>query len=226
MAGESMTLKLINANAVVAARQFNPSVFSQIWLVQNGILNESDLEDEFAFTPAFAQVGTKEFALLVLPERLQFVPRVDEEDRKQLILQKVGRIVEALPHTPFFAMGMNFTLHLFPEKTDVKDLTRSLFFVKDSSLHREFDTADARFGGYLSKDALGCRLKFEVKPGYGQMEGVDAPEHFIMMECNFHHDLEPGPKTAGEIMSILGQWDAALALAKRLAAAICERDGK
>src|SRR5437899_1423114 len=104
-----MGLTLVGSNAVVVARQFNPSVLSQIWLVETGILQTTDFGGEFAFTPLFSQVTTKDFTLLVIPERLQFVPTVDENRQRAFIIEKVGAIVKALPHTPYTAMGMNFT---------------------------------------------------------------------------------------------------------------------
>lgn len=218
-----MTLKLVSANAVVTARLFNPSVFSQIWLVQNGIAREADFKDDFAFTPAFAQVNTEAFVLLILQERLQFIPRVEETKQQELILDKVGRIVRALPHTPFQALGMNFSFSFVP-RTDVREFTRSMFFVPGSPIHTEFDTQDARFGGYLSKDVLGCRLKCEVKPALAKLE-ADSPEvHCLAMEFNYHLDLKPCPESADEIYAMLGQWNNAFALAWRLAQKIAERD--
>ena len=37
-----MSSELINSNVVIAAQQFNPTVFSQIWLLRNKILRKDD----------------------------------------------------------------------------------------------------------------------------------------------------------------------------------------
>ena len=70
-------------------------------LVQiTGIVPEGGFGDDFAFTPMFSQVVTDRFSLLVIPERLQFTPKVPVEEQKPLIVEKVGAFVRALPHTP------------------------------------------------------------------------------------------------------------------------------
>ena len=47
-----MPSELVNSNVVIAAQQFNPSVFSQIWLFRNNIVREDELlEGQHLFTP-------------------------------------------------------------------------------------------------------------------------------------------------------------------------------
>src|SRR5207248_54900 len=101
----------------IAARQLNPSVFNQLWLVRNELVGEGELEPGWVFTEPLVQVRTRQFVLLVVPEQLQFVPLIEGEAVEHLIMDKVGRIVTRLPHTPYTAIGFNFVWHMVPEET-------------------------------------------------------------------------------------------------------------
>src|SRR5271166_1761428 len=106
-----MLNQLVGASVVITARQFNPSVMSQLWLVRQGLLAEDQMLPNFVFTDLLVQVRTQNFSLLVVPEQFQFFPQAKESEQQELIQQKVGRIVRSLPHTPFKAVGLNFTWH-------------------------------------------------------------------------------------------------------------------
>src|SRR5258707_9842242 len=99
-------MPLISENVVVTANQFNPTIVTQLWLVQNGILTAD--EGPGIYVPGFVQVKAREFELLVLLDRLQFVPTSEPGKRAELVAEKVGTIVRTLPHTPYVAAGLNF----------------------------------------------------------------------------------------------------------------------
>jgi len=206
-----MTIELAGANVVVAANQFNPTVFSQLWLVRNGLLAEEDFGPGFLFSQAVVQLATPQFLLLVVPSQLQFTPSEQIQAQQGLIIEKVGRIVERLPHTPYVAIGLNFVWHLRDEHTRIEELSRDLFFKNDSDLYRRFDTQDARFGAYLSRNFLGCRLKLDVKPISLDESGHDEMQR-LQFAFNFHRDLGDGAEEASRrIQDMLGRWDEARA---------------
>jgi len=219
-----MKLHLVDSNVVVVANQFNPSVFSQLWLTKHGLATEEEVGGEdCAFTNVFAQVITPRFALVVAPNLLQLMVRPGVEDQQKLVEEKIGKVVELLPHTPFSAVGLNFRYHAKPEKADVHSLTRGLFFVEHSPLHRAFDMPDAMFGGYLSKNVLGCRLRLDVKPVFAPLEEGSPPEDLLLLGFNFHHDLSQ--TTGGDaIRTAVAKWNEALSEAQRIADAVAEKD--
>src|SRR3954452_10956137 len=106
-----MSIQLAGSNVIIAARQFNPTVFSQLWLVRNELLAEEDFGPGYLFSEAVVQMATPQFLMLVVPSQLQFSPTDQVEDQQALIRGKVGRIVERLPHTPYVAVGLNFVWH-------------------------------------------------------------------------------------------------------------------
>ncbi len=216
-----MRTELVGSSVVIVANRFNPSVVSQLWLVRNGLLAEDELAQGSIFADPLVQVLTPHFILVLTPEQMQFIPTGPEGDRAGLIADKVGRLVELLPQTPYRALGLNFTYHLRPEAGDVRQLARRLFFKDGTPIFREFDCDDANFGAYLSKDALGFRLKLDMKP----MNGIDKEGqtvYFFQVLFNFHADLEHAVGTVEHIRTLLGRWGEAADEAARLAARITE----
>ncbi|MHB1424084.1 MAG: hypothetical protein ACYC3I_12980 [Gemmataceae bacterium] len=191
-------------SAVVAvAQQFNPSVISQLWLVQNGLVGGDEFQPGCIFTDMIVQVRSRQFHMLVVPEQLQFVPNVPAGEEQGLIVDKVGTIVRTLPHTPFRALGLNFNWLLVPPDGDVARLTRQLFFREGPALYRHFATGDAHFGAYLSKDSLGFRLKLDVKPTLVLDE--NRPQGRVLFAFNFHADLRED--AAQQIDAHLLRWN-------------------
>lgn len=203
-----MSVELVGSNLVIAARHFNPSIFSQLWLVRNGILGEPEFQAGCVFTDQVANIESGQFGLLVVPPQLQFVPKVAAEDEGKLVVTKVGKIVRTLPHTPYIAVGLNFFWHVEPEDGNVPALTRSLFFSPQHRICQLFGSDDARFGAYFSKDVLDCRLKLDVKP-IRRQTGEESKE-FVQFAFNFHLDLpQEGNQTVEAIERQLGIWDEA-----------------
>jgi hypothetical protein len=160
-----MPSRLVGSNVVIVARYFNPSVFSQLWLVRNGVVEEDGFLGGCLFSDEVVKVETRDFGLLVIPPQLQFQPRVASDREADLVASKVGSMVRTLLHTPYAAVGLNFAWHVWSEGEGLHGLSRSLFLCPSGPFAESFGQAeDALFGGYFSKDTLGCRLRLDVKP--------------------------------------------------------------
>jgi len=140
------------------------------------------------------------------------------------VSRKVGKFVALLPHTPYVAVGLNFHFQVTPERLTMEAFTRGLFFSPRNPLHNFFDAPDAQFGGYASRDVMDCRLKLEVKPGFGQLINEDKPKHFVLMAFNFHTDLEKDEKPVERIGSAIARWDEANRLAHEIAQTVVEKE--
>ena len=202
-----MKMEMNPANVVIIARQFNPSIISQYWLIKNGIFTEEEIQPDSIFSPVIANVHSKDCQILVLPEQLQFMSKLIDQSGQELLISKLGKIVQALPHTPFVAVGLNFSWQVYDED-DVSSaaLGRKLFFRGDSPLYKFFDVDDARFGSYMSRDILGCRLKLDIKP-----VTVPCPEgvsNRLLFGFNFHLQLTEDDK-AESILNLFQKWDEA-----------------
>ena len=209
-----MSSRLVNANVVIAARQFNPSVMSQLWLIDNQIVERDEFEPGCIFTDMIVQANAAPFVLFVTPEQLQFTPRAAPEGQQGVIVERLGRIVQALPHTPYFAIGLNFTWHFTPERIDVGRISRDLFYLETSAVFREFGAEDARFGGYLSKNALGLRMKLDVKPMTNRTD--DQVFEFMQFAFNFNLDVNREANAPDAILGALNRWHEADEESKRI----------
>ncbi len=207
-----MSFTLANANAVVVARQFNPSIVNQIWLVDNGLVDRNEFKDGCIFTDMLANVNTSRFVLFASPEQLQFTPVGDADYHQDVVSDVLRRIVETLPHTPYSAVGLNFVWHYHSEDVEASEVSRCLFYDGSRSLFRAFDTPDARFGAYLSKEALGARMKLDVKPIRVTLPNKKEVE-LMQFAFNYHMDIPQKQRDVQRLVDFLNRWDEARHLA-------------
>ncbi len=202
-----MKMEMDQANVVIIAMQFNPSIISQYWLIKNGIFTEEEIQPDSVFTPVVANVISKGFQVLVVPQQLQFMSKLADQSGQELLISKLGKIVRALPHTPFVAVGLNFSWQVYDED-DASNavLGRKLFFRDDGPLYKFFDVNDAHFGSYMSRNILGCRLKLDIKPVTVPCPG--GVTNRLNFGFNFHLDLTEDDK-AESILNLFQKWDKA-----------------
>lgn len=216
-----MSPELTSGNVVITAEQFNPSIVSQIWLAKNGLVKEDEFGEGCIFAGTLSQVRTRDFDLLVIPQRAQFETHVESERQQQVICERLGLLVQRLPETPYRALGFNLVWQLVPKELSVEAVSRHLFFVPASPVHRFFDVADARFGSYLSKDTLGFRLKLNALP-----VTIESPMQerklAIVLNFNFHFDLPEQDDPVATILRMLGRWNEAVAESSQIAQAAQE----
>ena len=113
-----------NPPAVLVANQFNLSIFSQMWLAKQGVLDaEGTVNPGSIFSDNVVQVVTPSFLLLVFLEQLQFAVSVPHDQQQSLVTGKLGKLVQAAPHVPYSALGLNFYWHLIPEGEETSDMT-------------------------------------------------------------------------------------------------------
>jgi hypothetical protein len=194
----SSELELTAWNAVVVARQFNPTVFSQLWLVEYGFVEKDGFRKESMFADAVAKIETDRFAMVVVPPQLQFSPRnVSDSDALGIL----GRMVATVPHTPYVAAGVNFTFTLASPQSETTEGFSRRLFGNSNALSGSFDSPDALFGTYASRDVEGCRLKIDVKP----QRDPAGPDGGVRLQAsvNFHRDAE---KDATVVSAHVQQW--------------------
>jgi hypothetical protein len=214
VSGVRMSCQLVGSNVVIAAHQFNPSLVSQPWLIKNGLATEDDFRSGYIFTDSLVQFQARTFSLVLVEEQLQFHPKTDQDREKSVIEQVIGSFVSQLPHTPYKAVGLNFFWTLVPDTETVRELSKRLFYRPEIPVFQNFASDDARFGVYLSKGSLGCRLKLEVKPVV--MQSPKDKKEFLHFSFNYNMDIEEEVDPVVKIKEVISQWDEA----KRESAAI------
>lgn len=195
------------AGIVITAQSFNPSIFTETWMHANGIIEASRLEGVRLFSPEIAQFQTNEAQVLITPPKMQITFRTHSVESNFENQRNIAtRTVQLLPHTPFLGLGLNFDYFvLLPPEEDFIDYDRKLLGTGEYKLIREFDSKDARFGRYFSKDYDFARMKLEILPVKAGPENKDM----LKFGFNFHHEvsgLEPKQKEP-KLIELIGGWN-------------------
>ena len=201
--------KLISENVVIVANNLNPSLFTQLWLVRQGIIEEEDFAPNSVFSQFVTQVSTPEFQLLVVPEQLQFTLAEKSKDDLDLIKEKVGTIIKKIPHTPYRAIGANFHWLFAPEPPEIfVEFMRNLFAKPGIAIYERFSESDARFGAYMSKDVFGVRLRLNIKSVRSiNEENPEEVKESLQLAFNYHLDLAEGTDIIDRMLDFLEQWN-------------------
>ena len=101
---------LVNANIVVLASSFNPSIISKDWMTSNGLVEEPI--SNFVHTPVFSLVENKDFQLAVDQDRLQLSAKKPVLRNMNLMAVTIKKFFSTLPETPYSSMGFNFAYRI------------------------------------------------------------------------------------------------------------------
>jgi len=221
-----MKTTIIDNNLVLVANDVNLSIFKPWWLINQGILNENEIRDDFVFSPVAIQIPTNEFQLNILPNRIQLAIPPQSTDTTPIIERVLGGIVKTLPHTPFSGVGLNFNYHIIPDdpETFVK-WNKELFSSKIASLFDIQDDSKPKYGSYLSFNVLSGRLKLNIKPVIVNETLRNAKGIFEkkteVVHVNYNYDFDimlDAQEPYKRILDILMKWEEAKDLSDKLVA--------
>jgi hypothetical protein len=167
------------------AAQVNTALMTQVWLVKNGMLAESDLPNS-VFMGGVVQAKTPHFEFLALPDRIQFSTgeRTGPEDSGRVAFEKCKSLVNLLPHTPFTALGINFVW--FIDTNEPTRQSRAIFASGNGVFEKWFAADDSRFGGYASCKFDGdLRLKLTIGP----IVLSERKQECLKAAFNYHADV-------------------------------------
>ena len=213
-------IDFVDCNIVIIADTFNVNILNTVWLYKNKIFTEKELQGATCL-PVVVEAQSDNFRLHIIPDRLQFSINTKYKNPKKLLLSKIGRLVELLPHTPFTAAGLNFTYHVTPSDKDIHKLTRSLFCNEKSKLFNDLEEDDVRFGAYFSKNLIGTRFRLDAKPITLTMQ--NQKKDMIQFAYNFNINLNQDDdyKT---VMGLIDKWDEAKRICRELTNKINSKD--
>jgi hypothetical protein len=209
-----MSVEFVEQNVVITANQLNPSIVRETWLRGAQVIREDDeLMDGCVFTPAFVNIITPRFDLMVLAERLQWTPKGEDlADRDALATERLSGFVRRLAETPYTAIGLNFSYRV-TLSGDFPTRCRALF-AKDTPLANAFSEPDARFGAYFSQNFGSMRLRLDVKPTSqlrvnlttGDRQQISAEQ--LTLNFNFQRELSDENRVE-EIAEVLARLETA-----------------
>ncbi len=213
-------IDFVDCNIVIIASTFNINILNTVWLYKNKIFTEKELQGATCL-PVIVEVQSDNFRFHIVPERLQFSISTKYKNAKKLILSKIGQLVKLLPHTPFTAVGLNFTYHVTPSDKDIYKLTRSLFCNERSKLFNDLEEENVRFGGYFSKDLLGTRFRLDAKPISVVMQ--NNKKEMLQFAYNFNISLSQ-EDDHNTIIALFNKWDEAKRICQELTNKINSKD--
>jgi len=111
-----MKLILTDANIVVLASNYNPSIVSKDWILEKGIITENPTN--FAHTPGFSHFESENYILTVSENRLLARVRKINDLNVADLPDIVHKYVGSLPETPYTAIGFNYKWIIHPEKQE------------------------------------------------------------------------------------------------------------
>lgn len=201
-------------SVVVVARNFNPTIFTQLWLVRHNIFTEKEVQENFIFTPMAVNLTTPDCAFLAIPDRIQLGFINDTVDQPKLIDRTLGQIVSLLPETPFTAVGFNLGWTLSPKIPDeFAKINRKYFLSSEDPLAKFFQESSCRFGSYFSKDVAMGRLRLDIKPVI--VPATSGSSDALQLAFNFNLDLKEGDKPK-QVLEFLASWNTALSISSEM----------
>ncbi len=198
-------------NIVVIARNLNPTLFNQHWLIINEFVTQEELSKGGSiFTDDTVQINADKFVLTVTQQQMIFVPKLLSDISSEIEVLK--RIIEKIPETPFSAVGINFTYQILenePSASSIFDYARKLFYNGELNLYKQhFSDASCNFGAYLSKNVEGvsdARLKLNILPINDMAD--DGPDKRLQLHFNYHLEYNISIDKAEKIVSFLSKYD-------------------
>lgn len=169
---------------------FSPGQFDKFWLNETGIIPAEEIKDDSNFSPNGAAIKSDRVNLVVLPHQVQLAS-TNDGDFSEIATQNCLILIDNIGDINLRGMGINFNWHISDEDSKIEELSKKLFYNKDSSITSKFDQEDAKYGMYLSKNITDdIRLKLDIRPVTITNITSKVTKEIIQFNFNFHSDLK------------------------------------
>lgn len=198
-------VQMIDANIVLVANEVNVSIFTLAWMLENGIVDSKDLDGEVTVTNLTVFLKTNQFELTIVPNRVQLSLKPSKLSAESSAERTLIRILEVLPHTPIYAVGLNIAYMLTPPTSTSFTEWNEQLFSPSLKLTPDLESHEGiRFGTYISWDVLGSRLRLDVKPMNAQSKDGSQIE-FMRAGFNYHTELSQENPTE-DAVELIHRW--------------------
>ncbi len=200
------TPTLRDANIVILAQSYNPSIVSKEWLARKRIITEPVVN--FVHIPPMSHVETSSIRLIIREERMQ-LGLVEVSDQRAALLPAVATsFVAALPETPYTAVGLNFAFTI-----PASDCRLSELLSPDVKRIRALLDSEYSLGVLLSFEFGYYRVRMTAPPAVHDHTETDG----LVLDFNFHADT----KGVRAVKARLRDYATALGKAREVAGGIC-----
>lgn len=168
-----MSFPLVNSNITIIAKEHNPSIISQEWLMKKKLISEKVIN--FAQTPVFSVVETDSFDCVIDPERLFLNAKKPNEATLKRIQQIATDYTGILPEIPYKGIEMRFIYEIVGKNERLKDL-----FIKNDDIFKKVFSEEYKIGGVISYNFS----EFSVKARFSPMKDK------IIADISYNHGLK------------------------------------
>jgi hypothetical protein len=162
-----------SCDIVIAANDVRVGAFTQLWLVESGILPR-EINAGAVFTPLVVNAGTATIQLTIVPNRIQLASR-DEAATEELRTVSQRLIEKSDPGLlTLVAVGVNFR-YVLGEKDGSAFAARTRRLLANvDSLEPFFSGHDARFGVFAIKTDGKLRTQLEIRTASRDNDGTEV----------------------------------------------------
>ncbi len=172
---------------IVLLGVFQPSNYDKYFFIKNHIVTEDEILPISSFNTDIVQLFTDKLSLVIIFN--QIIINSNHPEDKVKIDNIINNILKQ-PSSSYTAIGINFHWNIDSENNSLTKTTRDLFYDKNNKLFEQyFQTEDANYGLYVSKNFKNCRLKLDVKPQVILQEPNKEEKKVVNFAFNFHRDV-------------------------------------
>lgn len=176
-----MKTTLKEANIVIIANSFNPSIVTKDWLINKGVIKER--EQNFTNTPGFSFFQSENFSITLMPDRFQLELRRVSEVNLEELAPIAERFITLLPETPYTAVGTNYIWQTEAEGgEDVAKILKDIFTFNYGRFTGVFREEDVSLGSILWLHYDGFLMKLSIEP-------LLSTKKHILCNFNYHADI-------------------------------------
>ena len=188
----------VDANIVILASNYNPSIVSKEWLFQKKIFTE--VIGNFVHTPPFSLVENENFHLTIDEGRFQIAVKKVTLDRLNAMTKIAESFVETLPETPYKAIGANYQYDVPSEQCDLNTIISP-----NGERIRELFATDFELGATIRFQFQDFITTVTMQPSLGR-------QRQFRIGFNFHSDIP----SVSELKKRLASQDAILTKAESI----------
>lgn len=215
--GDIMKRGLKFCDIVLVVHNINVQVLSQEWMLKKGIFSEQELlRSSTIFTDTVIQISTPKCELVITGNRFQL--RVQKKTDCKEGVERIKKILAALPDFPFSAVGINFEWSVSPLK-DIHKATVKNFLPASAKTAwaKEFGAdSSAIIGASFYRKFQESFMTLKIHPDVSNVIANSEEKNpcEMLLNFNFHLKVEKSPQKT--IEAYLKTWEDKYAEADRL----------
>jgi hypothetical protein len=177
----NMNVELKGTNIIILASNFNPAIPTKDWLISHNIFEKEPIN--FMNNNVISLFEDDDYTLEIDLQRLNYILKKPEYINLEYMSSKINKYVDALPETPYTAIGYNVYWHLISDKeNEVAELLKSKYCHKFSDINSILETDNFDYGLFFSYSFSDIVISIKILPIFKSFN--------FEISFNFHKELK------------------------------------